>query len=58
MEDLKVKFKLKEGKHPFRMTRGKIYTATESIDPPGWEIIDDDGHREVFFDLSVCFEIV
>jgi|ERR1035437_5524711 hypothetical protein len=36
-------------------TIGKKYEFEESIDPEGWETKDDNGNKEVFFDLSVMF---
>lgn len=39
----------------FALTVGKVYEATESIDPPGWELKDDNNGKEVFWDYSGLF---
>lgn len=45
----------KEGKPILPITVGKEYEATETSDPPGWEVIGDDGSKTVFFNLALCF---
>jgi hypothetical protein len=39
----------------FKLTVGKVYEAKKSIDPPGWELRDDDGGKEVFWDYNGLF---
>ncbi len=42
----------------FKFTKGFQYLASENLDPGGWEVFDDEGHREVFFDITHIFKEV
>lgn len=44
------------GEKIMHFAKGEIYTFEESYDPPGWEVEDDYGHVEVFFNTSEMFE--
>lgn len=44
------------GKKIMEFTKGKIYEFEKIDDPEGWETIDDNGNREVFFLLDIMFE--
>lgn len=37
-------------------TKGVIYDFHKIEDPEGWEVLDDNGKREVFFNLDIMFE--
>lgn len=47
-----------DGSKIMEYTKGKIYEATESYDPPGWKVFDDNGKKEVFFDPFYLFKEV
>ena len=40
---------------PFNFTVGKSYRFTYIYDPEGWEVKDDYGHKEVFFNTKIMF---
>lgn len=42
----------------FNFTKGKTYSFTWVEDPEGWEVFDDNGNKEVFFDPYTIFEEV
>jgi len=37
-------------------TKGKTYEFEKIEDPEGWEVVDDNGNREVFFLWFIMFE--
>ncbi len=43
------------GEPVIKLTLGKEYEFTKSYDPIGWEVEDDDGNTEVFFNTDICF---
>lgn len=45
-----------KGEKIMNFTKGDIYIFGEIEDPPGWQTLDDNCEREVFFDLDVMFE--
>ncbi len=47
-----------EGKKIMDFTKGKVYLADKSYDPPGWEVRDDKGNDQSFYDLKVMFKEV
>lgn len=44
------------GEKIMNFTKGLMYDFEESGEPDMWETIDDNGNKEVFFDLEVMFE--
>jgi len=44
------------GERIMHFTKGEVYDFEPSHDPPGWEVKDDYGNKEVFFDTSGMFE--
>ena len=46
------------GQRIMQFTEGLVYNATKVEDPEGWEILDDNENKEVFFDLDPMFKIV
>lgn len=41
----------------FSFTVGKEYEFSYSPDPEGWEVQDDNGNTEIFFDTTKMFEL-
>lgn len=44
------------GKKIMEFTKGKTYEFEKIEDPEGWEVVDDNGNREVFFLWFIMFE--
>jgi hypothetical protein len=44
------------GEKIMHFTKGEVYIFEKSYDPPGWEVEDDYGNKEVFFNTSELFE--
>ena len=44
-----------KGKKVMNFTLGEVYEFTKSYDPEGWEVEDDEGNTEVFFDPYMIF---
>jgi len=40
----------------FTFTVGREYVFTYIVDPEGYEVEDDNGHTEVFFDTTKMFK--
>ena len=44
-----------KGEKIMNFTEGVIYDFDKIEDPEGWEVYDDNCHREVFFDPYIMF---
>ena len=44
------------GEKVMNFTEGVIYDFEEIGDPEGWEVMDDNNEKEVFFNLDLMFE--
>jgi len=44
------------GNKIMQFTKGETYYFNKIKDPSGWEVEDDNGNTEVFFDLDVMFK--
>jgi len=44
-----------KGNKIMQFTKGETYYFNKIKDPCGWEVKDDDGNVEVFFDFNVMF---
>ena len=47
---------IRNGEKIMSFTKGKVYTFEEVIDPEGWEVLDDEGGKEVFFNPYIMFK--
>tara|TARA_R110000851_G_C12702056_1_gene526259 strand:- start:13 stop:192 length:180 start_codon:yes stop_codon:yes gene_type:complete len=45
-----------KGNKVMNFTKGVIYDFEEIGDPEGWETMDDNGDKEVFFNLDLLFQ--
>lgn len=45
-----------KGNKVMNFTKGVIYDFDKISDPEGWKTIDDNGYKEVFFNLDIMFE--
>ena len=45
-----------KGNKVMNFTQGVIYDFEEISDPKGWETTDDNGNKEVFFNLDLMFK--
>lgn len=47
-----------DGSKIMEFTEGDVYTFVRRIDPEGWEVLDDNLDKEVFFNPFIMFEKV